>query len=227
MNARLISVALALVVLAGCGGGSEGDPAERSIATPAPRAYTFEELKAALPSADEVDGGLEVEFTCPEDKDRCLDGPSSASVFIDLEAATPELTEKQANLGVNSVHVDVQTDPDEDAAKTQQAKRRTSFERYDGAYDIPREDIDSGGYIPAEKGNGAFEDASSGVFTGYRLSRTATSEVQGKYFYSQIDVRSGSASVTVAAILGADGRTLADAEMLASKVLADYLKRLG
>lgn len=224
MNTRLATLALTLMVLAGCGGGSGDDP---QATPPPPRTYTLDELTAALPTAEDVEGAVRIRSRCPEDKESCGEPePGLASVNISLEGTSPELTEKQADLGLNAVYVEVVAHPDEATAKSEHAKSRTSWRKYEGHYNFPRKDLGKGSYTPSEEGRGTLGDAASGPFRGFEVDRASTAETMGKFFSSTVEVRHGNAVIEVDAFLAVGGRDLADAEKLADQVLADYLKRL-
>lgn len=225
MNVKWVTLALAAVVLAGCG-GSDGKTSP--TATPTPRVYTYDEMWAALPKADDVEGGIKIRYTCPKDKEACPDPePGTGSVSISVKATTSELTEAQVDLGINEVQVQISALADEAAAKSSQAKSRTFWKTYDGVYDHPHKDLGGGNYNPSESGRGDLADVTMGRFKGFRMDRESTAETVGKFFSSTVNVRSGNADIEVFVILGVDGRTIADAEKLADRVVADYLKRLG
>lgn len=227
------TLVLALTVLAGCGGGS--DAGDKPTATPTPRTYAIDELKAALPGKDDVAGVSRVDFTCPH-KVRCPAPDEGAQVGIDLallpagdNSADIEKAANESLFG-NSVSVIAWRHQGSSEATNEHAKSMAIDKKYDGAYDIKQAGDPKTGATPAEKGEGTLETLKIGAWKGQFLDRRGSMSFEGTTEPRLIATASmiqGDVTVTLHLNVHADGRPVDYAEELGRKVLTDYLERLG
>lgn len=224
---RTLFAALTLVLLAGCGGGSSSEADEPATATTAPappKDYSLKQLEAALPGAQDVDGGAKVSSACPGDK-LCPEPPEGELVYVEIElapvgagAVIPD------TVGVTAWRYD-------SAARVENAmtEARDGFERYEGSYDI-KDTKDAEGETPGEKGIGKVTETSVGGWEGLLGSRT------GSFYFgddsmqrqqTNLVVANGRTTITVSVGREAAGQPADYADTLARQVLADYLERLG
>ncbi len=233
---RVVIVGAMVALLAGCGGGSEPQDPKQAEPAPAPRAFTLEELTAALPGEDDVAGASRVAYRCPQDKDRCGDPDEGERASVDITLApagdSAAEIEQAANESIfgNSVTVSVRRLESASAAEKVFAEGRARDEKFDGSYDIEQEGDIKTGAVPAEKGKGALEELEIDAWKGYVLDRRGTMAVDDQSeprLISTADVLQGTAIISVFVNVHSEGRSADYAAELARKSLDDYLERLG
>ncbi|AXT85959.1 hypothetical protein C6I20_12720 [Aeromicrobium sp. A1-2] len=234
MIRRAVVLLFVVLVLTACSGS---EPI--SSAGPAPaRDDTVEELKAALPTADDVDGARAVTTTCPDGgSERCgtrVSEGQQVSRFLELSPVTGtssadvERAEKDTLLD-DIVFVSAWKHETDAAAKKSIAMFRSGQEMYEGSYDIEQE-RGEGRVSPALAGTGTIETLTLGEWSGLIGNRRGTltfdDQTEGRVA-SEASVRSGAYAVVVTVEILREGRPDGHAEKLAREVLGDYLERLG
>jgi hypothetical protein len=242
----LLPTLVVLALAAGCSGADEPEApaADESSRTSAPttatpssaapaRALTVDELAKALPQPSQVPGGSATTVSCPGD-DSCQ--PDTASVNIDLErpgASAGGQGPDGSFFGTDFAAVFATAHEDEAAAAAYVDELRTVAQRYDGSFDIPFEEDETGRtFTPGEKGTGTMEPTTIEGWSGQSFSRVSVydggeGEPDGPYQTAQVNLVRGSATVSVNVVVFDEGRDDETALAIARRVATEYVARLG
>lgn len=238
---RASAAALALVLLAGCGGGSTSEadePVKAETTTPAPpKDYTLKQLKAALPGKGDVADALKVTHVCPgEDKDFCGTPKEGKAASVDIQltpvgAETNTQIEGAVNEAVTEDSVYVFAWRHDSAAEAEKSvvETQAEVEDYNGAYDV-KEAKDGRFITPGEKGAGTVATLSIDGWDGVIGSRTGSFSFGDDGMqrqYTQLQVASGRTSISVSVGRQDKDQPAEYADTLARKLLTDYLTKLG
>lgn len=229
---RWLVAPVALLMLAGCGGGSAPDD-DTPTTTPAPQTYTPKQLEAALPEAGDIPGGTRIGVRCPQDAEACTTYPQgTVAVTAHVDPASPVGAEQVQDPATPIDFVAVQARRQADAAAASDAiKDARSFnEPYEGEFDLPERKTDDGGIIRPARGKGSIDDVTIDGWTGVVARRTETSsrsKTDQGLLIATISLSSGRTSVTAFVSLSAAQREPDAAVDLADGLVRDYIERLG
>lgn len=235
----VVTTGLALLLLSGCAGGdgeSDAEPSATASSAPTsaapPRAYTVEDLAAALPRSSQLPVAGQKKDACPGG-DTCEDVAASVGFGLDLPVPAAE-REKLANAAFVSDYLNVtaRTFADEAAAKASVTEVRADDQKYEGSFDIPLKELPENRYNPGETGTGSVVDDELDGWTGYMVSRvqkySSTDETNDKPFQvSKLLVSRGVTRLSVLVVMLSEPRDEGEATKVAQQVAAEYLERLG
>lgn len=235
---RTSAVALVLMLVAGCGGGSSSEAADPAPAktSAAPRAYAIEDLASGLPRSSQVPTATKKTTTCPGDK-FCRKG--AVSVAFELEApGDPAEVQKRKDaafvLDRASVSANVESDP-QGATVAVEKDRRTEVSMFDGPFDIK---LRSKGktYNPGQKGTGAVEALDMDGWRGWTSVRTQKYSGLDNgtigfnstiYDITVIKLAARDAVLRIDVIVASKQRPKGESSTIALRLARDYIKRLG
>ncbi|MRJ74964.1 hypothetical protein GEV29_00280 [Aeromicrobium sp. SMF47] len=237
MTRLVVTLAVTLAVLAGCGGSAsdEGAPQRAAATTAAPAVRTVAELEAALPRTNQVPGGDEKVFSCPGEES-CRAHPDRVSVGVQLE---PSLTDEQVKkrYGVyvlpENLQVTAEAWKDESAAEQAVADARAEQRRFVGRFATKGKDTSDTSYTFGSKGVGTVDDLTMGEWEGYvgRREEVLTNpdgDTDSAPVVSiTLHVSNGNTTVQVVASVLDDEARAGDAEALARQVAEEYIGRLA
>ncbi|NRQ49929.1 hypothetical protein [Aeromicrobium stalagmiti] len=233
---RLIGALTVLLVLSGCGAGSEEAPAqERPSAEATPRTYSLSELAAALPRTSQVPGAEKKVFSCPGG-DACKADQATVGVQLKASLTRDEVFSTYGSYVLpEDVSVAARLSTDADAAAGKVARARATEEKgFVGSFATRGKDLGDGGFTFGFKGTGTLEPATVAGWKGYVAQRAQTLTTpegntdSGPVARTELHLSKGSVSVQVyASVLRDDAGDLAASEELARQLFTDYVERLG
>lgn len=240
MLRTIATIAIASVLLAACGGGSDEPsgtaPTPKAAASSSPtsdRVYAVEELAAALPRSSQVPTGDRKIASCPGG-DSCQ--ADTASVTIELtRPVDPKEQEALAakEFSKDFVQVTATASTDDAATTATLVKIRDVAARYDGSFDLPAEKTSDTTYTPAEKGEGTLDDLTLEGWTGFVSARDVTfADPQGEgttypYQSTQVHLVKGTTLVSCYVTVMTEPRGAGAATDMARRLATEYIQRLG
>lgn len=169
-----------LLISSGCSPAgdskAEDDPPLPTVAGPVAiplKAYKRKDLIASMPAPADLPGGTKRGFECPGD-DECPAGPTAdgtwASVVIELKAPDGAGSAHMPD----SVWVRIENHDDPTSAAESVKIQRNLLTEKDGAYNIPRKDLEGGSFTPGVQGVGSLSDSTRLGLPGYGLTTRGT-----------------------------------------------------
>ncbi|MEV7397196.1 hypothetical protein [Aeromicrobium sp. NPDC092404] len=240
MLRRMTVFAAGLLLLAGCGGGSDDGDADKPTAKPTPRTYTLAQLTAAMPEKPDIPGAKKVEPRCPDEKDSC--DPSKKivaqrSVHVELKATPSELSPVEQEEAANApgigefVQISAAQYGSESDAAAAVASVRAANAKAGGTYADKPKKLEGDQYQPGVTGTGRVDDLSirgwKGVIAPRRIVLSSPEGLKSRPILDAVVSISRGATVVSGSVAVYRGKGDADAAVvLIEKVLEDYLERL-
>lgn len=235
----LLAPVVTAAMLVGCSTDDPDPERPSETVTEPPREYTIEELRAALPEVDDVDGATEIAFECPGDE-RCGELDEDAAlerVSITLRvlpAGDEEEIERRASDSWIEDGVHLAVILYEDAAEAQETVDDwlDAARVYDGDFDEELEELDEDSFIPGERGTGLVDDAVEvGGWSGFAVESTysmvgPSGDESPPLLNHRVVVSHGAVVVNVESHLTAEGRDEDEATAWLRSIVEDYLARL-
>ena len=243
----------AIVTLAGCSGAdSEASPsasatasaspaptASETLAAPSEAEAAIEQLAAALPTVDQVEGAVGDGLYCPGSEEcGTVEGDGRLVSVMYLLTPSSELSEEEAEqvkadswIYANA-SVSAQLFDTEEQLAASHTRWLDDIAANDGPVDSQVQDLGDGAYTPGFRGEGSSETLEINGWTGAISSRQAAfvgleGKVSPDTFSTAAVVAQGLQQVSVLITVDAAGNDLDDVVAQTKQLIEEYLERLG
>ncbi len=224
-----------VVVLGACASPASPDPSPATEAPQPPRADTLDELEAALPEVEEVDGGATRLWTCSDEPERCVDGEVGSSIVLNSATGKPlEFQDDELDIPEQITTKAFVAEDDRDAAAHVDEERDRSAE-YDGDFDVAPVQKE-GSYDFGQKGSGSLEDIEldgwKGLITDrrsqlYEPGASGPEEDADVFLTTLLLISNGTTVVQVSTSLRGEMRDPDEGPRLVREAAGEYIARLG
>lgn len=227
-----IGLAFALLLAGGCGGPSSVGPKPHpSRSPPAHTSHSPDRLEAALPSADDLPTGYEIQVSCRAPEDPTCETDGAPGVYNVLTATAPPGSD---NWGLaDSVYVVTASfKTAEEAAEVVTEFHQTTKGDFTGTIDLDARTDGETGTVPGERGTGSMKAFSAGDWHGTLATKStrlvaATGDPSPRGVYATIVASSGRTVLTFAAVRWTGRRDVATATEEVGALFDAYLDRLA